>query len=219
MLPAVDNTRILDVGCGKGGPTLELARISGGQVTGLDIDPSALLELAGRAAEKDVSDRIQIVQASMFDIGFADETFDILWAEGSMHVLGFGRALEEWRRCIRPQGFLVAHDMCWLRPNPPSEIANCEQLVYPGIRTVCEYTELIPDYGYDLVGHFVLPEDFWWADHFVPLKARIRELRRKYAGDHVAQSTLDREQRAADLYRAYAHWYGSAFLILQKREP
>lgn len=44
MLPKLDKPKILDVGCGQGGPTLELARISGGQVTGLDIDQSSLDE-------------------------------------------------------------------------------------------------------------------------------------------------------------------------------
>jgi SAM-dependent methyltransferase len=216
MLPELDNPRILDVGCGQGGPTLELARLSGGQVTGMDIDQSALHELAGRAEEQGLSDRVQVVQGSMFDIEFADESFDIIWSEGSMHILGFERALGEWRRFIRPRGFLVVHEMAWLRPDPPSEIMGCWQLAYPGIRTASEYVEQIPGHGYDLVGHFVLPEDFWWVDYYVPMVARIGELRGKYAQDQAAQKTLDTEQRAADLYRKHAKWYGSLFLAMQK---
>lgn len=30
MLPKLDNPRLLGIGCGAGGPTLELARVSGG---------------------------------------------------------------------------------------------------------------------------------------------------------------------------------------------
>jgi SAM-dependent methyltransferase len=218
MLPDLEDPRILDMGCGQGGPTLELARLSGGLVTGLDIDQSALDELARRAAREGLSDCVQVVRGSMADIDFADESFDVIWAEGSMHILGFERALAEWRRLISPSGFLIVHEMIWLQPNPPAEVVNCPQLAYPGIRTVSEYIERVPDHGYGLVGHFVLPEDFWLADYYVPMVARIRELRRKYAGDRAAQRTLDSEQRAADLYSKHAEWYGSVFLVMRKRE-
>jgi SAM-dependent methyltransferase len=218
MLPDLENPRILDVGCGQGGPTLELARLSGGQVTGLDIDQSALDELARRADEEGLSGRVQVVHGSMFDMDFADQSFDIVWAEGSMHIVGFERAPGEWRRFISPRGFLVMHEMTWLRPDPPSEIADCPELAYPGIRTVSEYAEQVPGQGYDLVGRFTLPEDFWLLDYFDPMMARLRGLRRKYADDQAAQKTLDREERAADLYRKHSEWYGSAFLVMQKRE-
>jgi SAM-dependent methyltransferase len=219
MLPELDHPRILDVGCGQGGPTLELARLSRGQVTGLDIDRSAVDELARRADQEGLSDRVQVVHGSMFDMEFADGSFDVIWSEGSMWVLGFERALEEWRRFIRPRGFLVVHEMAWLRPDPPSEIKSCWQLAYPGIRTASEYVEQVPEHGYDLIGHFVLPEDFWWHDYFVPTVARISELRKKYLEDEAAQRVLDQEQRAADLYKKYSKWYGSLFLVMQRSEP
>jgi SAM-dependent methyltransferase len=218
MLPELEDPRILDVGCGQGGPTLELARLSGGLITGLDIDPSALDELARRAAGEGLSDCVQVVRGSMADIDFGDESFDVIWAEGSMHVFGFERALSEWRRFIRPGGFLVVHEMIWLRPDPPAEVVNCPELAYPGIRTVPEYVEQVPDHGYVLVGHFVLPEDFWLSDYFDPMMARMGELRETYADDHAAQRTLDREQRAADLYREHSKWYGSVFLVMQRSE-
>ena len=42
MLPEMDEPRILDVGCGSGIPTLELARLGQGKVIGIDIDHPAL---------------------------------------------------------------------------------------------------------------------------------------------------------------------------------
>lgn len=219
MLPDLDRPRILDLGCGQGGPTIELARLSGGHVTGLDIDAWALEVLARRAEEEGLADRIEAVHGSMLDMEFPDEHFDVIWAEGSMNVVGFERALAEWRRFLRPGGFLVVHDMTWLQPDPPAELVNCPELAYPGIRTVAEYTDQVPNHGYDLVGHFAVPHDFWLVDYFEPMVARLHELREKYANDEAAQKTLDREQRAADLYRTYSAWYGSAFLAMQRREP
>ena len=42
MLPQMDKPRILDIGCGSGVSTLELARLTDGEITGLDIDQNAL---------------------------------------------------------------------------------------------------------------------------------------------------------------------------------
>jgi SAM-dependent methyltransferase len=219
MLPRVAAPAILDIGCGQGGPTLELSRLSGGWLTGLDIDQSALDVLAMRAAEEGLADRVRAVHGSMTDLDFSDGSFDIIWAEGSMHVLGFERALAEWRRFIRPDGFLVVHEMAWLLPDPPPELVSCPELAYPGIRTVPEYARCVPDHGYLLLGHFALPDDFWLLDYFEPMLVRLRELRVKYADDQTVQRTLDREERAANLYRRYRKWYGSAFLVMQKTGP
>jgi SAM-dependent methyltransferase len=218
MLPQLDSPRILDVGCGLGGPTLELARLSGGQVVGLDVDQSSLDGLSERIKEEGLSDQVQVVRGSMFDLDFPDESFDVIWAEGSMHIVGFEKALGEWRRFIRPRGFLVAHEGAWLRPDPPQEIMTCPQLAFPGMRTVSEYVDQIPGHGYDLIGHFALPEDFWWLHYFGPVEGRIQELRAKYAPDRAIQEALDQEQRIVDLYKKHARWYGSAFLVMQKSD-
>ena len=90
-------------------------------------------------------------------------------------------------------------------------------MAYPGIRTASEYVEQVPDLGYHLVGHFVLPEDFWWVDYYVPMLARIRELQEKYSENQAAQRALDREQQAVDLYKKYSKWYGSMFLVMRAR--
>jgi len=121
MLPQLDAPRILDIGCGCGAPTLELARSSGGQVTALDVHQPFLDELARRAVSAGLADRINVVQGSMLSMGFPDESFDLLWSEGSIFIVGFDQGLRQWRRLIRPDGFLVVHDVAWLRPGPPVE--------------------------------------------------------------------------------------------------
>lgn len=44
-LPKLVKPRVLDIGCGKGIPNIELAKLSDWQITGLDIDQSLLDEL------------------------------------------------------------------------------------------------------------------------------------------------------------------------------
>jgi SAM-dependent methyltransferase len=148
---------------------------------------------------------------------FPDESFDIMWSEGSIHVIGFESGLREWRRFIRPNGFLVVHDMIWLRPNPPREISEHWRKIYPGIRTAVEHIEAIPACGYELVGHLPLPQDLWSLDYYGPFEERLLELREKHAEDREALSILDEEQREIDLFKKHSLWYGSGFFVLRKR--
>jgi len=218
MLPKLDKPHILDVGCGSGVPTMELARLSNGQITGLDINQPLLDRLTRKVEKAGLSDRVKTVNCSMFDMDFPDESFDIIWAEGSTFVIGFERALKEWRRFLKPKGWLVAHEFTWSRPDTPQEVYNYwKELADSGIKTVREYLEQIPACGYDVVGYFTLPEDSWWVEYCGPLENRIQELRPKYINDSRALEVLDEEQREIDLSRKYHEWYGSAFFIMKKR--
>jgi len=217
MLPTLDRPRILDIGCGLGGPTLQLARLSQGNIIGIDVDTPSLDELTRRIKETGLSDRVRAVNCSMLDMDFPDESFDILWSEASIWVIGFERGLGEWRRFLSPSGFLVVHEMVWLQPDPPEEIREYWERTYSGIRTVGENVERVPACGYDLIGHFALPENTWWREYYGPLQERINELRREYAGDPEAIAVLDAEQEEVDLYRRNRKWYCSAFFVMQKR--
>jgi cyclopropane fatty-acyl-phospholipid synthase-like methyltransferase len=48
LLPAMVQPRFLDIGCGSGRATIELARLSGSSVVGIDTDAAALSELRRR---------------------------------------------------------------------------------------------------------------------------------------------------------------------------
>ena len=110
MLPELKKPRILDIGCGSGVPTIELARLSDGEIIGIDTDESLLGKLGGRIEEEGFSDRVKIKKCSLFEMDFPDASFDIVWAEGSIYIIGFERGLREWRRLLKTDGFLVVHD-------------------------------------------------------------------------------------------------------------
>jgi ubiquinone/menaquinone biosynthesis C-methylase UbiE len=216
MLPELHHPRILDVGCGPGAVTLELARLSGGQVVGLDIDRAALEVLSRRIEVEGQAGQVQVLHGSMFEISFRDGSFDVVWAEGALPFIGLKKALCAWRRLIKPGGFLVVHEMAWLQPEPPQAIVDRWQPVFAEISTVAGYLKQLPACGYRPIGHFSLPEDFWWVNYYAPLQERIRVLGETAAGDRAIQQVLEREQREVDLFQEHARWYGSAFLVMQR---
>ena len=196
MLPELDQPRILDVGCGSGVPTIELARLSDGQIIGLDIDPSLLDQLTKKIEEAGLLDRVKTLKRSMLGLDFPDESFDLIWAEGSIVRIGFERGLKEWRRFLKPHGFLVVHD----------EITN-----------ITGKLEQISGCGYDLLGHFTLSEDIWWTEYYGPWEKRIREMRKKYSDDPKALLELDKEQREIELFKSNPRRYSSVFFVMQTR--
>jgi ubiquinone/menaquinone biosynthesis C-methylase UbiE len=217
MLPSLDRPRILDIGCGRGGPTIELARLSGGKVIGIDIDADALDELMSRAKDENLSGQIRVINCSMSNLSLEDSSIDVIWAEASIHIIGFEEGLDAWWRFLASNGCMVIHEMAWLHPDPPAEITDHWREVYPGIRTLPEYIAEVLRHGYNILDHFTVPEDFWGIDYFNPLENRLIELRHKYKENDQALRILETQQREVDLYKKYSRWYGSAYLVMQKR--
>ena len=195
MLPTLDKPRILDVGCGSGVPTMELARLSNGTIVGFDIDQSLLDLLVKKIMKLGVSDRVKAIKCSIFDMEFPDESFDIIWAEGSISAIGFKKGLQEWQRFLKPNGFIVVHD----------EKGNIE-----------EKLKQISSCGYELLDYFILDEDTWWAEYFAPLEKLICETRTKHADDPKVLEVLHNAQWEIDMFKKNPKLNSSAFFIMQK---
>lgn len=87
MLPRLEDPRILDIGCGSGIPTIELAHLCNGQILAVDIDQSHLNSLEEKISEAGLSDRVHTLNCSLFHLDFPDEDFDVIWSEGSFSPL------------------------------------------------------------------------------------------------------------------------------------
>ena len=195
MLPRLDKPRILDVGCGSGVPTMELARLGQGEVIGIDIDQPALDRLMKKIREAGLSDRVQAVNCAISDMVFPDESFDIIWSEGSISAIGFERGIQEWKRFLKSNGFMVIHD----------EKGNVE-----------EKLGQISDCGYMLLGYFVLSEDTWWTEYFAPLEKLIAKSRARYTDDPHTLEELDRAQRELEMFRSNPGCNSSVCFVIQK---
>ena len=98
-LPA--RPRILDVGCGPGAQTIELARATGGRILAVDIRQRFLDQLTERARAAGVIPQVTTVKTSMFDMDFADASFDLIWSEGAIYIAGTRRG--PWRVAAVPE--------------------------------------------------------------------------------------------------------------------
>jgi len=216
-LPA--RPEILDIGCGAGMQTVELARICPGcRITATDVHQPYLDQLAGSAASAGVRDRITTVRASMDDLPFPDGSFDVLCAEGSICVIGFREGLASWRRLLRPGGYLCLTEAAWFVEDPSPEAAAFWNDCYPAIKSVAANRAIAEDAGYEVVATFPLPASAWWDDYYTPMIERLADLRSKVAGNPEAEALIAFEEREIAVHREHGSEYGYEFFILRKKE-
>ena len=107
LLGVIAGERVLDVGCGSGVVTREIARRvgTGGRVVGLDLSPALLRVARELAQEADLGDRIEFREGSVLQLPFPESSFDaVLCATVLSHVPGGDTAVPELARVLRPGG-------------------------------------------------------------------------------------------------------------------
>jgi len=194
-LPKMTIPCILDIGCGSGVPTMELAKLSDGEIIAIDTSQTALDRLASNIKKAGLAARVKAVKCSMLNMDFPDVSFDIIWAEGSIAVIGFEKGLTEWRRLLKTGGFLVVHD---------------------DLGDLTEKRRQISQYGYELINHFVLSEDIWWNEYYAPLEKKFNEVRAKHTSDQKTIAVLNDDQCEIDAFRRHPKRYRSVFFIMRK---
>jgi len=217
MIPLIRQPKILDIGCGPGMQTIKLAKLSDGEIIGIDIFQQYLDQLKESIEKENLKDRVKAIKQSMFEIDYPEGFFDIIWAEGSIFVIGFEKGLTEWKKYIKSDGYLAVHEMAWLKENPPKEINDFWNRVYPDITTINDNLRIIEKCGYKIIGYFPLPEDAWWDLYYTPLEKRLKDLRLKFNDNPKAMEMIEDEQMEINLFRKYNSWYGSVFYIMQKQ--
>jgi SAM-dependent methyltransferase len=116
--------RVLDVGCGPGTITVDLAgRVPQGEVIGIDA-AGDVLEDARQEASRRGRSNIRFGTGDVYHLGFADAAFDVVHAHQVLqHLADPVAALAEMRRVCRPGGLVAARDsdyggMLWFPDDP-----------------------------------------------------------------------------------------------------
>lgn len=208
---------ILDIGCGSGMQTLDLARaIPDAQITAVDVYQPYLDDLNRRAINASVAGRIRTVKASMDELPFPPQSFDLLWAEGSIFVMGVEKGLFAWKKFIRPGGWLAFTEAVWFTGEPSVEAKEFWQEAYPSITDAAGIRKIASACGYTCVTDFPVIKSAWWDDYYTPILARLPILIKKYQDNADALTVIEGMKREITIHREHGSEYGYQFFLLQK---
>ena len=216
--PLTPRHRILDIGCGSGTQTIDLARATEAQIVAVDNHPPFVSQLADRAAHVGLGERITAQVGDMNDLRFPDGSFDVIWSEGSIFIMGFAKGLSAWRRLLAPGGHMVVSEFCWFHDTPVTELQELFMDGGSDVGGVEARRRAITTGRYRLLDDFVLPEVGWWENYYVPLGECLERFRSAYAGDSEALEVAARSQHEIDLYRKHTGAYGYVFFVMQRDE-
>ena len=210
---------VLDIGCGTGPQTLVLVReLPEARIVAVDVFRGYLDELDRRGQASGLDERIETRLGEMEKLDIATESQDLVWAEGSVFIMGFGAGLRAWKPLLAPGGALALSEACWLTDDRPAECVEFWAQNYPAMSTVDDLLATCAGEGYRVLDSFTLPERDWLEEFYLPLEGRLVKMREKYRGDPEALEVVEASQTELDFYKKYSKVWGYLFLVLEPLE-
>lgn len=160
-----DGERLLDAGCGVGGPSIDIATAYPAVVIdAVTLSPVQAARARERTAEAGLNDRISVHEGDYHALPFEDGTFDqVLFFESSNYAYDPPRLFAEVFRLLRPGGRVYIKDL-FARPGP---YAEDEQAQIQGVL--------------DLWGGALIPVREDWVAHMSAVG--FVDLRHEHLGD------------------------------------
>jgi len=216
MAELPEKPRILDIGCGPGMQTMELARLSKGKIIALDNHQPFLDRVNEQAKALGLSQHIETLNQDMKTMDFGPESFDVIWAEGALYLMGFENGLKVCLPLLRENGYVGLTELVWLTNHPSPEAREWAK-EYAAMRDVPGNLLLFQSSGYRVVGHFTLPVSSWFEEYYDPMQERINELRGRYKDNATAMSVVDSAQLEISGFKKCSREVGYEFFVAGKK--
>jgi SAM-dependent methyltransferase len=210
-LPA--GPRVLDLGCGPGRGSTELARLTGGRVTALDRRAPFVRQQAAAARQSGLANRLDPICADMRAAPFAAASFDLVWSEGALYNVGFVEGLVVCRDLVRPGGYVAVSEAVWTVADPPDEIRDWWHAAYPEIASIEAKAADVAGAGLDVIAHFTLPASAWSDCYYSPIRERLSALRTAWARDEYGLAVMAELDTEMAMFERWGHTYSYEFFV------
>lgn len=208
--------RVLDLGCGVGGQTLQLAELTDAVIVAVDSHAPGIDRLAQSVARLGLAHRVHPRVGDMGNLDLPPASFDLVWSEGALYNLGLVEALRVCHGLLRPGGYLAFTDAVWLKQDVPPEVRAAFESEYPTMGRIDDALALVAGAGFGLCGHFTLPDEAWWDDFYAPMVRRLGEMRSAHAGNPAALAAIDELAREPEMHRRHGDCYAYEFIVARR---
>jgi len=177
-----EGMKVLDVGCGVGGPAREIAKFTGAHITGLNNNDYQIDRATYYAEKAGLSNQLDFVKGDFMQMSFPDNTFDAVYAiEATVHAPSLEGIYSEIFRVLKPGAIFGLYE--WLM----TDEFNNDNLHHReirlgieqgnGISNICKVSEALDAMraaGFELLHHEDLaarPDPFPW---YWPLSGTLK---------------------------------------------
>jgi ubiquinone/menaquinone biosynthesis C-methylase UbiE len=140
---------VLEVGCGVGKTPCFLAEKYDLKIVGIDISEEMIKRSRERVKRKGLEGRIDFKVADAQNIPYKDNTFDAVICESvTAFIENKSKAVNEYVRVTKPQGFVGLNECHWIKP-PPDDLIKYTSHVIGGadFRSSDGWKKLLEDAG------------------------------------------------------------------------
>lgn len=152
-LDLLSTSKVLDIGCGIGGPARFIAETYQSSVTGIDLTPSyieagvALNELVG------LSGKVNLLTASALEMPFCDNHFDATYMiHVGMNIANKKQLMSEAFRVTKPNGFFVLYDVMKLEDvDIEYPLPWADKKTESAVELISSYESALENAGFNIV--------------------------------------------------------------------
>jgi len=105
--------KVLDVGCGVGGPLMEIARFSGASVTGINNNDYQIMRGTKYVEKHHLQDIASFIKGDFLHMPVPDNSYDAVYSiEATCHAPSKVAIYSEIYRVLKPGGYFAAYEWC-----------------------------------------------------------------------------------------------------------
>jgi 2-polyprenyl-3-methyl-5-hydroxy-6-metoxy-1,4-benzoquinol methylase len=170
---------LLDVGSGKGFPSLLWSSTFGIQVVGFDFNDEFVRKANAQAELFHLSHRVKFTCRDVRKLK-TRRKYNVVACLGIGLAEVYGSimaSLETFKQMLKPDGFLVLAEPVWLLQPVPKRVQSDLGVSEERLRTETEMNYMLEDCGYKLIRSFVSTKEDW-EFYFGPICVATQEITR-----------------------------------------
>ena len=140
MLGLGPGTKVADLGCGVGGPLINIAKSTGASITGLNLNANQIARAERAVRRAGLQETCDFLLANFMNVPLEEDSFDAAYSyEAICHAPHKHLCFEEFYRLLRPGGQIALTEWCLTERFDPDDP------VHRDIRDRVELTNAVPN--------------------------------------------------------------------------